>query len=148
AQKQRSAENEMKDNLIEQLVGVSKVPTPAVLVQDQIESLERDTAQNLAYRGTNLEQYLKGQDLTVEEWKEKELKPAAERRVQVGLVLAELSKLEKIELTQDELEKALEQRKKEAPHIAAQLDTPEARRDLANRELTEKTLQKLIELNS
>ena len=32
--------------------------------------------------------------------------------------------------------------------MADQLDTPEARRDLANRVITEKTINRLVELNS
>jgi len=32
--------------------------------------------------------------------------------------------------------------------MAAEMETPEARRDLANRVLTEKTMQRLIELNA
>ena len=32
--------------------------------------------------------------------------------------------------------------------MAEQLDTPDARRDLANRVITEKTIDRLVELNS
>ncbi|HEU5187177.1 MAG TPA: hypothetical protein VFT87_01595, partial [Candidatus Saccharimonadales bacterium] len=65
-------------------------------------------------------------------------------------VLAELSKAEKIEVTHDELETRFAQLLASYggdPSIAKQLDTPEARRDLANRTLTEKTVERLAELN-
>lgn len=150
-QVQRDAENKLKDSLIEQLVKASKVPVPEVLVSDQMAGIERDFVQSLMYRGQTLDQYLASKNLTKEDWQKKELREAAERRVQVGLVLAEVSKIEKIDVTKEELEARLEemlQRYGNSPDVRKQLDTPEARRDLANRVLTEKTLTKLVELNS
>jgi trigger factor len=149
AQKERTRDDKVKDELVGQLVGVSTVPVPEVLVADQQKSIERDTIQNLLYRGMTLEQYLAGQKLTKEEWQEKELKAAAIRRVQVGLALAELSKVEKIEATKAELDARHEELLQQYPDptMRAQLDTPESRRDLANRILTEKTIERLRELN-
>lgn len=150
-QKQREADNQLKDSLIEQLVKGSKVPVPEVLVRDQLAGIERDFVQNLLYRGQTLEQYLTLRGLTKEEWQTKELREAAVRRVQVGLVLSELSKLEKIEVTKKELERRLEEMLKSYGNneeIKKQLDTPEARRDLANRVLTEKAVNRLVELNA
>jgi trigger factor len=149
-QKQREADDQLKDSLIEQLVKASKVPVPEVLVTDQMSAIERDFVQNLMYRGQTLEQYLTSKSLTKEQWQKQELHEAAIRRVQVGLVLAELSKIEKIEVSKDELEERLAdmlKRYSDSPEIKKQLDTPEARRDLANRVLTEKTVNRLIELN-
>lgn len=149
-QKERANDDKLKDDLVEQLVKVSTVPVPAVLVKDQIESIERDTVQNLMYRGMTLDQYLQEQQKSVQEWRETELKDAAERRVQVGLALAELSKVEKIEISKDEFETRLSEMKQQYndPKTQAQLDTPDARRNLANRVLTEKTVDRLVELNT
>ena len=149
AQQERQAVDQLKDDLLGELVGKSKVPVPAVLITDQLESLERDLTQNLLYRGMTMEQYVTQQGYKdKDELIAKELQPMAERRVQAGLVLAELSKAEKIEVSHDELDAALATRKEEAPTMADQLDTPEARRDLANRVITEKTINRLVELNS
>lgn len=150
AQKEQVETDKLKDSLIEQLVAASDVPTPESLVQDQMNHIERDTIQNLLYRGQTLEQYLEAEGLTREEWREKELKEAARRRVQVGLILAELSKAEKIEVSQEELEQkqADQLQQYTDPKIKAQLDTAEGRRDLANRVLTEKTVNRLVELNA
>ncbi|PLS81903.1 trigger factor [Candidatus Saccharibacteria bacterium] len=149
AQKERVNDDKLKDALVEQLVNVSTVPVPQVLVKDQIESIERDTVQNLLYRGLTLEQYLKEQDKTVQQWRDSELKDAAERRVQVGLALAELSKVENIEVSKEEFEQRLDEMKRQYndPKMQAQLDSPDARRNLVNRVLTEKTVDRLVELN-
>ncbi|HET6622833.1 MAG TPA: trigger factor [Candidatus Saccharimonadales bacterium] len=148
AQKDRQAEEKLKDDLIGELVKVSDVPVPDVLVDDQMKSIEQDARQNLMYRGQTLEQYIEAQGFKDEaDWKDKEVKPNAVRRVQAGLALSELSKLEKIDVSQNELEERLAQMKQQYPNMTDQLDRPEARRDLANRVITEKTLDRLIELN-
>ncbi len=149
AQKERAAEDKLKDDLIGALVKASKVPVPEILVEDQLKSLEQDAKQNLMYRGMTPEQYMAQEGFKDEdEWREKEFKPAAVRRVQSGLVLAELSKVENVEVTLQELETRQAEMIAQYPNMKDQLDAPEARRDLANRVLTEKTLARLVELNS
>lgn len=149
-QKEREALDQLRDKLVEQLVKGSEIPTPEVLIADQMASLERDFIQNLLYRGMTLEQYLQQQKQTEDEWRDSELRDQAARRVQVGLALAELSKIEQIDVSKEELEVRLAemlQRYGGDAKIRQQLDTPEARRDLANRVITEKTVDRLVELN-
>lgn len=152
AQKEREASEKLKDELIKQLIDVSTVPVPEILIKDQTESIERDMTQNLMYQGLTLEQYLENKGFeNKEKWQETEVRDAAKKRVQAGLVLAELSKAEKIEATNQELEDHVNLYKKQyaqQPHMVAQFDQPEARRDIANRLLTEKTVERLLELNT
>lgn len=150
-QKEREALDKLRDQLVEQLVKGSTIPTPDVLIDDQMQSIERDFVQNLMYRGMTLTQYLEQQKLTEEEWRKSELRDQAIRRVQVGLALAELSKVEKIDFSMDEVNARLEEMLKQYggdEQIRKQLDTPEARRDIANRIVTEKTVERLVELNT
>lgn len=150
AQREHEATEKLKDRLVEQLVKASKPPVPEVLIQDQMKSIETDFVQNLSARGMTLEQFLEEKKLTKEQWQAGDLHEAAIRRVQSALVLSELSKAEKIEITQDELASRHQQLLQQYtdPNMRLQLDTPEARADLSNRVLTEKTLDRLIELNS
>jgi len=152
AQKEREAIEKLKDELVKELIELSKVPTPEILVKDQAESIERDMTQNLMYQGLTLDQYLENKGFeSKEKWLETEVKEAAESRVKAGLVLAELSKVEKIEATNKELEDHINLYKKQYannPQMVAQFDQPEAQRDIANRLLTEKTVDRLIELNA
>ena len=151
AQQEKAIDDTYKDELVAALVAASEVPVPQVLVEDQIKSIEQDALQNLMYRGMTADQYIQSQGYKdIEEWREKEFKVAAERRVQAGLALAELSKAEDIQVGQDELtarHDAMLEQYKNSPEVVKQLDAPEARRDLANRLLTEKTVDRLIELN-
>lgn len=152
AQKDRESVEKLKDELVKELVSVSTVPTPEILIKDQAESIERDMTQNLMYQGLTLDQYLENKGFeSKEKWLETEVKDAAESRVKAGLVLAELSKAEKIEATNKELDEHVELYKKQYannPQMVAQFDLPEARRDIANRLLTEKTVDRLVKLNS
>lgn len=152
AQKEREAGEKLKDELVSELVDISHVAAPDVLINDQADSIERDMVQNLAYQGLSLEDYLQNKGFASKDaWRKDEVEAAARRRVQAGLALAELSKAEKIEATEQELEAHVNLYKKQYannPKMVAQFDTPEARRDIANRLLTEKTVERLIELNT
>lgn len=148
-QKQRQAGEKLKDDLVGELVAASKVPVPELLVNDQMKSIEQDAMQNLMYRGMSPEQYMQSQGIKdMDEWREKEFREAAERRVKAGLVLAELSKAEEIEVGMDELNARHAELLQQHPNMKEQLDSPEARRDLANRVMTEKTVDRLVELNT
>lgn len=148
-QKKRLANDKLKDDLLGELVEKSKVPVPEILVNDQLAALERDLTQNLMYRGQTLEDYMTAQGYADKQaLYDAELRAAAVRRVQAGLVLAELSKAEDISFSRDELEAELAARKAEAPTMADQFDTPEARRDIANRVITAKTIDRLVALNA
>ncbi len=151
-QKEREANDKLKDELVGKLIEVSDVPVPQILVDDQVRSIEQDMTQNLMYQGLTIEQYIANQGFKDrDEWQKKEVVPAAEKRVKAGLVLAELSKVEKVEATADELADHINLYKQQyanSPETTKQFDQPEAQRDIANRLLTEKTVDLLVELNN
>lgn len=151
-QKQNEAKDKLKDDLVGQLIDVSTVPVPDILIADQQTSIQQDFERNLLYQGLTLDQYLSAQKFKdKDDWIKKEVTPTAIKRVKVGLALAELSKVEKIEATSDELEAHVDLYKKQYannPDALAQFENPEVRRDIANRLLTEKTVDRLLELNT
>jgi trigger factor len=151
-QKERENSEKVKDNLITQLVAASNVPVPNILIEDQTKSIERDFMQNLAYQGLTMEQYFENKGFADrDKWIEDEVKPVAVKRVKAGLALAELSKVEKIEATTAELAANIEKYKQQYANnadVLKQFEQPEVQRDLANRLLTEKTVERLIQLNT
>jgi trigger factor len=152
SQKKREAGEKIKDDLVKQLVASSKVPVPEILVADQIKSIEQDFVNNLKYQGISLDQYLENKGFeSKEKWLENEVKKVAIKRVKAGLVLAELSKTEKITTSDDELEAHVDLYKKQYANnteVLKQFELPEVRRDIANRLLTEKSVERLVELNT
>lgn len=152
AQAERRVKDDLKDELVKQLVAKSVVSVPSVLRDDQIRSLEQDLRQNLMYRGRTLEQYFEEKGYADRDaWVKAEANDAADARIKAGLVLAQLSKELKIEATADELAahiNAYKQQYANNPKMAKHFDKPEAQREVANRLITEKTIDKLVELNS
>ena len=151
AQKEREADEKLKDELVGELAEASKVALPELLIDDQIRSIEQDLMQNLMYRGLTLDSYLQTQKFTdKDDWRAKEARPAAEKRVKAGLVLAELSKELGVEVSHEELSTQIETMKQQYgkdPKIAERFNDPNVHRDIANRMITDKTVEKLIELN-
>ena len=152
AQKERDAKEKLKDELVAELADSSKVALPELLIDDQLRSIEQDLMQNLSYRGLTMDSYLKTQGFKDKaDWQKKEARPAAEKRVKAGLVLAELSKELGVEVSHEELDRQIstfkQQYGKDAK-LAARFDDPNVHRDIANRMITDKTIDKLVELNS
>lgn len=150
-QKETEAIEKLKDDLVAELVEKSTVPVPDVLLKDQMKLIEQDTNRNLMYRGMSIGDYIKSLKYKDKnDWLENEVRPIAEKRVKAGLLLAELSKAEKIEATENELLEKINQLGKQYPSedMRKHLKTPEVQRDVANRILTEKTVDRLVSLNS
>lgn len=149
--KEREAADKLKDELIAELIEKSTVPVPEVLIADQMRSIEQDFSQNLMYRGLDLKTYLEANGFKDEdEWRENEVKPAAIRRTQAGLALAELTNVEGITATDAEIDEHVEVHKQQYannPDALKQFETEEVRRDIGNHFITEKTIERLIELN-
>lgn len=151
-QKEQQTVDAYKDALITELVEKSNVPVPDVLVDDQMRSIERDFEQNLMYQGMTIDSYISTSHFNdIDEWRSKEVRPAAHRRVQAGLALSELTKQEKITASDEEIDTHIENHKeqyKNNPEALKQFESPEVRRDIANHFLTEKTIDYLIQVNS
>lgn len=152
SQKEREAKEKLKDELVSQLIEISEIPIPEVLITDQSSSIEQDFERNLTYQGLSIDQYLENKGFKDKaDWQEREVKPSAIKRVKAGLVLAELSKAENIEASTQELEEHIEMYKKQYANnkdALAQFETPEVRRDVASRLITEKTVDRLVELSN
>ncbi len=142
------AEEKYKDDLLTALVAKSTVEAPDVLVGDQLQALEQDFSQNLMYRGMSIDQYFESQGYkNRDDWEAKELRPTAEKRVKNGLVLSELSRTWDIRATDEEIDarQADVVSQYNDPKLKSSFESEAARRDIANRIVTEKTLAKLVE---
>lgn len=147
-QKEHEAGERLKEALVKELVELSNVPTPKVLVEDQERVIRRDMTQNLMYRGMDLKVYLEQVGKSEEEWVEQDVRPVAEGRVKAGLVLAELAKKFKLDVSDEEVDAKLGELRgvyQKSEDAMQQLGSEQARADIRNRLLTEKTVAKLLE---
>lgn len=141
-ERQRDIDRTYQNELVQQISGKSSVDIPKALVDEQIERLEQEERQNLTYRGQTWQEHLQEEGVTPEQHKEQK-RPAAVERIKASLVLAEIAEAEQLNVTQEELDNRMQQLKQQYndPQMQAELHKPEARREVANRILTEKTLE-------
>jgi len=143
------AEQAYQNELIQKISAKAHVDVPESLITDQIMRAEEEEKRNLAYRGQTWAEHLKAEGITEEVHRERQ-RPEAIERVKAGLVLSEISEVEGIDVSQEEIEERLKVLREQYsdPAMQAELNKPEARRDIANRILTEKTIAKLTEYAS
>ncbi len=150
-QKEMEAAEKQKEELVAQLVEKSQIPTPEILIEDQKKMIEQDFVQNLAYQGLTLDQYIEVNKFKdKDEWMVKEVTPVAVKRVKSGLALAELSKTFKVKVTPEELTNQINMFKAQYgnnPQLAGQFENPAVIKDIENRLATEKTVNRLMEIN-
>ena len=149
ARKQNEAEQKHADELITKIAEKSKVAVPESLLDEQLDRLERDQRQNLMYRGQTWQEFLDSEKLTEKTYRDGQ-RPAAELRVKAGLVLSAIAEAEKITVTPEEIDAYMMQLMARYPdkQMQEELRKPEARRDIASRMLTEKTVTKLVEYST
>ena len=145
-EKQQQVDREFESELVKEISDKSQVAIPEVLVNDQVERLLHDLKQNLVYRGQTMKEYLESEGKTEDELREKDLKPQASERVKASLVLSQIAEEEKLDVTPEELEIRMQilKQQHQDPQMQAELAKPEARRDIASRLLTEKTVKKIV----
>jgi trigger factor len=149
AEREREAETQRENEIIQKLVEKSSVEVPETLVDEQLQRLEEEEKRNLVYRGQTWQEHLKEEGVTEEQHRERH-RPDAELRVKAGLVLSEVADKEQITVQPEELDIRLQMLKGQYNDAAmqAELDKPEAQQDIAARLLTEKTVAKLVDYAS
>ncbi|MDR2336615.1 MAG: trigger factor [Candidatus Nomurabacteria bacterium] len=150
-QKDHEATNQYKDELVLELADKSALVAPEILLEDQKKLIRQDIERNLSFRKVKLEEFLRSMHKTEAEWEETELKPMAEKRVRMGLILARLAEEFKITVSDKEVAEKVAELKtvhQKNPEVLKQLDMPEVQRDIKNRLVTEKTVDELVKINT
>ncbi len=144
-ERQQQSDRTYENDIIQEISNKSTVDVPKALVDDQIERMEQEERQNLTYRGQTWEEHLVKEDVDADQHKEQK-RPQALERIKASLVMAEIAEAEGLEVTPEELDLRMQllRAQYQDPQMLAELDKPEARRDIAGRILTEKTLEKVV----
>lgn len=90
----RRVEGQTKENVMQALLNVNKIDVPKVLVEEEAARLADEMRQNFANQGMDV----KDLNLPVDMFKEQ-----AERRVALGLILAEIVSVNKLEPTEAQI---------------------------------------------
>jgi len=136
-----SADNEVENKIIEQIVARSTVSFPDVIVKSRVAHELEHLREDLEKENRSFKQYLEQIGKTREEFMD-ELTQGISRRVTVGLVLGELAKTESLAVTDEEvdarIDSMVEESKTTREAVEAYLEPRGGRESLANALLDEK----------
>lgn len=124
------------DELIGELVSQATVKYPPHMLEQEIEEFIHGVEHNLEHDRLDLDTYLKMRDMDRETFTEKEVRPAAARRLERSLVLEEFARLENIEVKSDEVRSiyysALQQMQQSTELRKMQSKSKQSPREMAN----------------
>lgn len=145
-EKDREQTVTLENECVEKMLETSKVEIPEELVKEQVERMLADEKSQAVYRGQTFDELLSTLGQTEEEFITS-LKPEAEKRIRIGVLLSEISKAEGIDASPEEVatRQQLLKSQYQDPGFRSELDKPEVLRDLRVRIVTEKTLTKMLE---
>ena len=102
-----SEERQMQDAALAKVVEANEVEIPSVMIEDEIDRMIQELDQQLRYQGLSVDQYVEFVGKDAKAFRD-ELRPDAERQVKTRMLLNGIAEAEKVEVSQEELEKELE----------------------------------------
>jgi len=97
-----------ENRLIDELIKLTNFSIWPSLIENQTEKMFNEIKENMLAQNIKINNYLESLNLTKEEYKEKNLKESSIRRLKWELILNKISSLEKIESSDEELNKEIE----------------------------------------
>jgi len=146
--KEMEERRRLEEDIMTKISEKTKVEVPDALIHQEIHSMLHTAEHNLQSSGLTMEQYLKTSGKTMEDI-EKEMKPDAEKRVKMGLVLSKISEVEGMGVTKEEVEieknviLASAGEKKE--EVEKKLSEHETVHQIENSIVSRKTMDRLID---
>lgn len=134
AYKQKSADDAVENQLIDQLVDLLEGEIPDEMIDARVDDNVRDFAYRLQMQGLDINTYLKytGGDMSA---LRDSMRDQADKQVKVRLALEKIAENEKIEVTEEDLDaeyaKYAESYKMEVDKVKAAIPADEIKKDLA-----------------
>ena len=108
ASKEAQAEDKYIEDLLAEIAKTTEVDVPETMINDETERMVDHFAEHIAMQGLSLEQFYQFTNSSRETLKE-QYKEEAEKRIKYRLILEEVIKVEKIKVTDKEIDKKLEE---------------------------------------
>ena len=105
--KEKAAENKLIDEILEKVSKETEIELPEELVHEEIHRMLHSYDERLRMQGLSLDQYLQFTKKTMDDL-ENELKEEAEKNITYRYMLEEISNLESIDATDEEVDKEAE----------------------------------------
>jgi len=117
---EKSAESATRDRVIDAVVEKLEADIPAAMIETEVDGMLRDLNYQLQYQGMSLDMYLQFSGQKIEDMRE-QMKEDATVRVKTSLTLEAITKLEAVEVSEEEItaefEKLGEAQKKTAEEV-------------------------------
>jgi trigger factor len=127
-------DNKYFDDLLDKMVSLSSFKYAPHMLDEEIHSVQHSLQDSLARQQMDFETYLKVRKLTMDELLEQELKPVAVKRLERSLLITEISKKEKLTLSDEELEQSFNQTVNE---MSTSYDMKQMRKNFTNERLSQ-----------
>lgn len=146
----QEAESQYLDGVVEAMIETAvKMEYPPQAIDREADVALDQMERNLASSGLQLDTYLNMLGKTREAYRS-ELRPAAEERLKKRLVMVEVSKQERLELEDGEIEAQINRVRESVGENADQmrefLETPQARLSVADDLMTAKVRERIVEI--
>ena len=105
--KAKEAKAAKEDAAIEKIIENAKMEIPEPMIETQVRQMAEDFSRRLSQQGLSVEQYFQYTGLTAEMLLD-QMKPQALKRIQYRLVLEDIAKAEAIQVSEEELEKEIQ----------------------------------------
>jgi len=106
-QLEKEAQTQKENEVVELAIKNATMDIPEPMIDVETRQMFKDQARRMQQQGLNMEQYFQYTGLTEEKMLE-DLRPMAEKRIKTRLVLEEIAKTEKIEVSDERLEEELQ----------------------------------------
>lgn len=110
--------SELRTTVVNKIISAmgegAELDPPSVMVDEEVEHQINHLKQNLAQSGTPYEAYLRAQDKTEDDLRD-DLRPDAERRLRNSLLMQEIAKRDKVEVTDEDIDAEIDRMLGPAP---------------------------------
>lgn len=141
-----------EEDILKKIIEKNKIEAPNMLIEEETHRMIHEAEHNLSGSGLTMEQFLEMSKKTLSDL-ENEMKPEAEKRVKIGIVLGEVAKQENINVEEKEIDAEIDRivsitsKGTSADDVKAAYETPDKRREIGNTLVIHKTMQKLWDKN-
>jgi trigger factor len=144
----RQSEDEYENQIVEKIIEGSEIKFPPQMLHHEIHHYIEDMGPDLAARGLDLETYLKSRQITHDQL-EDEVSPRVEERLKKSLVIMEVSRAEKLEVAENEVQGLVEEKVNRLQQVLSAEDmrkilAKDNLQGLVSRTLTEEVIRRTL----
>ncbi len=132
--KEKQSDADVENQIVEQLIALVKAEIPEAMIENRAKQSVEEFAYRLQAQGMDLSTYLKYMGGNIDQFKDT-FKPQAEAQVKIRLALEKIAELEKIEISEEDLNAEFEKMAKdyniEIDKVKASVPAEDLKKDLA-----------------